>query len=210
MLPKLRQRKFQDSTCCKSPPVKVSTLVNTSLIISLLQFVHVGDKPDLYHLEHFEVIKKVAADWQTIAIHLGLQPEVVRIIHHDTAYFGCETSCRETFRRWLAGEGSQLVTWETLIKVLEDAEKSKLAKELEKHLHGQVSVHGYCTSLLIDWYTLYRSKSAPFQLKLCALLKPDSQSNSPQLTLNLAPLLTSHPKQPILNSIRPPGPLHLH
>ena len=104
------------------------------------------EKPDLYHLEHFKVIKKAAADWQTIAIHLELPHEVVRNIHYDTVNIGCERSCPEAFSRWLDGEGCQPITWERLIKVLEDAEKSKLAKELEKHLH-EVSMYGCCTSL---------------------------------------------------------------
>ena len=92
----------------------------------------------MYHLEHFKIIQKVAHDWQKLASLLGLS-DVERAIHYDTVKFGCESSCRETFRRWLAGEGCQPVTWERLIEVLRDAEKSEYAKDLEEHFQIKVS-----------------------------------------------------------------------
>ena len=107
----------------------------------------------MYHMEHFKVILKVAADWKKVAGLLGLPTEVVDIIQHDTANFGCERSCRETFRRWLGEKGCQPITWERLIEVLKDAERSELAKELENHLQGKVSIYsGCCTQLLINCF----------------------------------------------------------
>ena len=88
------------------------------------------DKPSMYHLEHLRVIQAVAVCWKKVANLLQLPSEVVDIIHHDTVKLSCEDSCREAFRRWLGGEGCKPITWEKLIEVLWDADRSTLAEEL--------------------------------------------------------------------------------
>ena len=96
-------------------------------------FVCAEEKPDMYYLEHFKVIQKVATDWKKVSHLLKLPRFVVDNIQHDTVIFGCERSCREAFSQWLGGEGCQPSTWERLIEVLKDAERSELAKELKQY-----------------------------------------------------------------------------
>ena len=91
-----------------------------------------GDKPDMYHLEHFKVIKEMADKWKKLASLLGLS-DVVPVIDYDTAHFGFESSFRETIRRWLDGEGHQPITWKSLVEALRDANESEITNELQKH-----------------------------------------------------------------------------
>ena len=80
------------------------------------------------------LIGKVSPCWEEMAYHLGLSDHVVRIIKCDIV--GCEKSCRETFRRWLDGQGCQPVTWERLIEALKDAERNSLAERLQESLES--------------------------------------------------------------------------
>ena len=81
--------------------------------------------------EKLSLIEEVSPDWEKVASRLGLSDHVVRIIKYDTIQFGCEKSCRESFRRWLDGKGYQPITWERLIEALVDADRCTLADRLQ-------------------------------------------------------------------------------
>ena len=85
-----------------------------------------------------KIIDRVAANWQTLAlVGLKLPHHVVKNIESCTAYMKPEVCCCEAFRRWLEGEGEgdHPITWETIVVALIDAEKAKLASELEQILN---------------------------------------------------------------------------
>ncbi len=99
----------------------------------------VVDKPQLHQLEclkvggqQLRVVQEVAAKWEELALHLQFSGSVIQIIKADHRY--CEASCREMFRRWLAGE----VTWKVLAEALHDMCRRKLAERLQELLCDSV------------------------------------------------------------------------
>ncbi len=72
----------------------------------------------------------------------------------------------EIFRRWLHGEGSQPVTWATLVRVLRDIGKSTLVDDIEAKLANSATPSGIvdatCHSVLpVIQYTVSSHSSSP-------------------------------------------------
>ena len=83
-------------------------------------------------LDKLKIIEELSPCWEKIASHLGLY-HLVPIIRCDYIRLGVEKCCRETFHRWLNGEGTQ-PEWEVLIEALRDADKSTMANRLQRNL----------------------------------------------------------------------------
>lgn len=85
--------------------------------------------------EKVEVIKSLAAHWQTFGVHLDFDPDGTTLSLIEKKYpLDPEACCREMFKKWLAGSGRQPPTWELLIKLLEDAEQRHLAGQIKSLL----------------------------------------------------------------------------
>ena len=78
-----------------------------------------------------KVIEDIASDWERIAYALKFSPGVVRSIRKDTNR-QCEDACEEVLYRWLEGAEGTLrpISWQTLIRVLNDCGKGTVAGKL--------------------------------------------------------------------------------
>ncbi len=102
-------------------------------------FRSVADKPQLHQLECLkvgeqllEIIHQLAPKWEKLALHLIPDAEI-QIIKADHRY--CEASCREMFRRWLAGKMVlKEVTWKGLAEALREMGQGNLAERVEQTL----------------------------------------------------------------------------
>ncbi|MCG8622458.1 MAG: death domain-containing protein [Proteobacteria bacterium] len=106
-------------------------------IISLfLDFFLRKGAPKLHQLDLIEangrsvrVISVVAGKWERIATRLYLETYDIERIERN-CFYKTESSCRMVFMEWLDGRYREPVTWETLIKVLEEAKFSKVVRDL--------------------------------------------------------------------------------
>ena len=75
------------------------------------------------------VIKQAAAKWEAVATRLYFDIDDITRIRED---YHQQTfkACRTTFIEWLQGKGRTPTTWNTVIKVLEEADLSKIAGDL--------------------------------------------------------------------------------
>ncbi len=94
-------------------------------------------RPMLDQIDHIEgngkvvkVVKSVAGKWEGVAVRLYFNNHDIERIKRDNHHLAIP-SCRTMFAEWLAGEVRQPVNWVTLIKVLEEAEFSELASNLQ-------------------------------------------------------------------------------
>ena len=71
-------------------------------------------------VKQVKIIETVAAKWEDVA-------------RYDTR-IQCVDACREMFQKWLDGEGSQPVTWETLMAALVGAGFITLVEDLQEIL----------------------------------------------------------------------------
>lgn len=78
-----------------------------------------------------DIIEIVASDWEKVATTLKFSPSAIKIIEKDNKS-NCENACYEMFRQWLDGKKDtrKPVSWTTLIEVLNQCDKSELAKRL--------------------------------------------------------------------------------
>lgn len=81
--------------------------------------------------DEINIIENVASDWGKVAMALKFSPSAIKIIEKDNKS-DCEKACQEMFRQWLDGKKDtrKPVLWTTLIKVLNQCDKSELAKRL--------------------------------------------------------------------------------
>ena len=93
-------------------------------------------EPRLYELDHIKgngktvkVISRVAAKWETVATRLHFEGHDIERIEKDKPHQSLD-ACRTMFIEWLEGKGRTPITWETVIKVLEEAELAELASDL--------------------------------------------------------------------------------
>ena len=98
------------------------------------------DRPRLNQLDCIEIsgervriVQKLSVDWQRLATFLGFDHSVLTTIEYDYPHM-TEKACEEMFRRWLNGEAGGVITWGHLIEALKDAERSELAKTIQKWL----------------------------------------------------------------------------
>jgi hypothetical protein len=76
-----------------------------------------------------KVIKSVAGKWEGVAERLYFDHHDIERINRDHRL--AIPSCRTMFAEWLDGAVRQPVDWVTLIKVLDEAEFSELASDLQ-------------------------------------------------------------------------------
>ena len=76
------------------------------------------------------VIKQAAAKWEAVATRLYFEINDIIRIKRDVHYQSID-ACRTVFSEWLHGNGRKPTTWNTVIKVLEEADLSELAGELK-------------------------------------------------------------------------------
>ena len=92
---------------------------------------------DLLWFEHegksVRVIPRVAADWEEIALCLGIERYILRTIKRDHGT-SCEDACTNMFQRWLGGEGKGPRTWRTIVCALEDIKDNETAVAIKEVL----------------------------------------------------------------------------
>lgn len=85
------------------------------------------------------VVEEISCNWEKLALVLQFRDGVIREVEQDQ-HFQVEAACRTILQRWLDGESRQPVTWETLIKCLEEIGHvtlvSVLRRELEPMMPG--------------------------------------------------------------------------
>ena len=79
------------------------------------------------------IIEQVALGWKEVAIRLHFEGHDIQRIETDSNLY-IEEACQTVFMEWLSGKGRMPITWETLIKALEEAGFSDLASALELNL----------------------------------------------------------------------------
>ena len=80
------------------------------------------------------VVAEVAADWEKVALKLGVEVCVSKIIlkNHPS---DCEGACRDMLDRWLRGDhhtGEEERTWSTLLTALGIAGFGELERRLRR------------------------------------------------------------------------------
>ena len=104
-----------------------TSILHTSLYSS-------GDKPSLIRCQELGVVSKLASEWYTFAVYLGLEEEADQIDHN---YRFVQEKCKQVIALWLKGSGKKHskdpITWETLRSVIEKiypAFAEELAEEI--------------------------------------------------------------------------------
>ena len=72
---------------------------------------------------------RVAAEWEEVATRLYFEGYDIKRIKKDNHHQSRE-ACHAMLSEWLEGNGREPKTWETIIKALEEAQLSEVAKEL--------------------------------------------------------------------------------
>lgn len=78
------------------------------------------------------VVLKVAAEWETLAIHLGVEPARIDIIKKNNSQ-SCGNACRELFCSWIKeekGTGGEPRTWDSIIWAIRKMGSEGLADQL--------------------------------------------------------------------------------
>ena len=110
----------------------------TSVARALLDVLSTPDMRDVDEL----VVTEVAANWQRVALRLGVEGCVSEIIlkNHPN---DCEGACLDMLSRWLKGErhtGEEERTWSTLLTALGRAGFEELERRLRReHFHKAIS-----------------------------------------------------------------------
>ena len=81
-----------------------------------------------------KVVPAVAAKWDTLSIHLGVDTALTAIVKKNNPT-DCEGACRDVLSRWLKGDrnsGSEPRTWRSVLQAVRDCGYREYASELEK------------------------------------------------------------------------------
>ena len=104
-------------------------------------FLDVSSTPDMRDMDDL-VVTVVAANWQRVALRLGVEGCVSEAIH-EIHPNDCEGACRDMLGHWLRGErhtGEEERTWSTLLTALSRAGFVELERSLRReHFHITVS-----------------------------------------------------------------------
>ena len=76
-----------------------------------------------------KVISRAAAVWERVATRLHFEGHEIICIKRDH-HFQTLDACFAMFREWIEGKGRKPTTWDTVIKVLEEAELNEIAEDL--------------------------------------------------------------------------------
>ena len=97
----------------------------------------VSSTPNMRDMDEL-VVRDVAANWQKLALRLGVEGCVSEIIFRNHPS-DCEGACRDMLNRWLRGDqhnGEEERTWSTLLTALGRAGLMELERRLRKyHFH---------------------------------------------------------------------------
>ena len=74
------------------------------------------------------MINRTASVWEKVATRLYFEGHDISAIRRDEHQV--EGACRTMFDEWLKGKGRTPITWETVVKVLEEAELAEVAEDL--------------------------------------------------------------------------------
>ena len=80
------------------------------------------------------VLLRVAAEWEPLAIYLGVEPDYIDIIKKNNL-LDCVGACRELFRSWInkeKGTGREHRTWDSVVQAIRKMGKEGLADELNE------------------------------------------------------------------------------
>ena len=101
----------------------------------------VSSTPDMRDMDEL-VVTAVAANWQRVALRLGVEGCVSEAIH-EIHPNDCEGACRDMLRHWLRAEhhtGKEERTWSSLLTALSQAGFVELERSLQReHFHKIVS-----------------------------------------------------------------------
>lgn len=105
-------------------------------------FITVLDEmPQLHQLQRLcrdsvvvNVIREVAPSWETFALYLMMERNMINIWKTDTNQV--EDAARKLFGHWLDGNGRQPISWKTLIQALRENDLPIIATEVEEILTG--------------------------------------------------------------------------
>ena len=96
-----------------------------------------SSKPHLYELDLIKgngktvkTLSRSAGYWEQIATRLYFEAEDIMSIGRDH-HLQTMDACRKMFMLWLEGKGRSPQTWETIIRVLEEAELLEMASDLK-------------------------------------------------------------------------------
>lgn len=111
----------------------------TPTLVSLPTDAHtpfiIDSTPTLQAIRKF-VVREVAADWNSVAIYLGIESSVIRMAKTDHPQ-QCELACTDVFDQWLSweiGTGNRERTWRTVLSALEDAEHKAFIRQLKTEM----------------------------------------------------------------------------
>ena len=88
--------------------------------------------------EEVRIRDHLAPKWEDLATYMHFERATSMIIGTDNVG-KVEDACQRVLEKWLDGKGRKPVTWETLINVLVDVEKSELADKI-KFVNGYTSI----------------------------------------------------------------------
>ena len=101
----------------------------------------ISSTPDMRDIDEL-VVTAVAADWQRVALRLGVEGCVIKVTFKNHPN-DCEGACRDMLDRWLRGErhtGQEERTRSTLLAALSRAGFVKLERTLRReHFHKAIS-----------------------------------------------------------------------
>ena len=80
--------------------------------------------------QKFKLAAKVSAKWRKIGLQINLEPNSLDTFEREDR--SIERRWEKVMQEWWNGKGGELypVTWETLYKILEDVDCSKIAEDL--------------------------------------------------------------------------------
>jgi hypothetical protein len=81
------------------------------------------------------VVRAVAPSWETFALCLGMERNMIDIWKRN-AHYQVEDAARRLFCHWLDGNGRTPNTWKTLIQALHENDLPIIATEVEEILTG--------------------------------------------------------------------------
>lgn len=77
--------------------------------------------------------------WEEVATALHFEPNDILRIGKDKHQ--AKDACRTVFIEWLQGKGRDPITWETVIKALDEVQQGELAKDLREVLGIKTGKH---------------------------------------------------------------------
>ena len=98
----------------------------------------IDSTPELHQLDLLEhsgksvrLIQHMTAKWEQIARRLYFKGHMIETIRKDCPQ-QAESACQSMLTKWLNGEGRQPISWRTLITVLNEADLSSVAQDLDE------------------------------------------------------------------------------